>query len=463
MPKTRSPFRIEARHLLLLAYPVSLGQAGHIMTNIADSVMVGHYNSDHLAAATFAFSLFVLPLVLEMGFSMGITPLVAQADGRGDRKAIARYFTNGLALNALAMLAMLGFSIPLIYAMPYMGQEPDIIPLARDYYIVLIPSLVTIMIFQVFRQFCEGLSETRIPMIFSLVGNGVNIVLNYPMIYGKWGFPEMGLVGAGWATLIARGSMAVLMAIYVMRAQKFSPYMRMALKAKIRTKELKELLKISLPISIQMIVEVGAFVGSVIIIGWLGKAALAAHNIAIQLTAFTYILVMGIGSAATIRVGNAVGRKDAVGIRITSRVSTTLAILFMGGASVVFLLTRNYLPMLFVDPSETEIIGLAAQLFVVVAIFEILDGIQANAQGILRGMSDVVIPAFMTTGSYWLLTLPLGYVLAIQLGYGVVGMWSCWVLGLGAASILLMWRVRVRTRSQLKEFEATPASGDEAA
>lgn len=431
-------FRTETRQLLHVAWPVILGQLGHVTVGVADSAMIGQTGTLPLAAAAFANSLFVIPLVFGIGVAYGITPLVANADGQGDRDRVGRLLSQGLLINSLlsiALMAVLWLIKPLAV---HMGQDPEVITLALPYLGLLILGLFPLMLFLSLKQFAEGLSDTRPAMLISLGANVVNVVLNYVMIYGYWGFPAMGLMGAGYATLISRVLMALSMYLYMALHPRFEIYRAELLPRRFEIARIRRILALGIPSGLQYIFEVGAFATAAVFIGQLGALPLAAHQIAISLASISYMAASGIGAAATVRIGNAQGRKDAEGIRRVGVVALFLVCIIMTLAGLTFALGNRFFPALY--NSDPEVILLSAQLLIIAVFFQLSDGIQVVGLGLLRGLTDVRLPTFITFFSYWMIALPLSYVWGLHFAGGVGAIWISLAIGLTLSAVLLLYR-----------------------
>ena len=423
-----------------LAYPVVLSQLGHIMVSVFDSLMVGQIGTLPLAAASLGNSIFMITLVFGLGVSYSITPLIAAADGRRNYTRISLLLLNGLVSNV--MLGVLLF-IAGYFLSPYitfLNQPEEVVRLAVPYINILFLSMVPLMVFQAFRQFAEGLSLTKQAMYITLVANSLNIVLNYILIYGKLGFEPMGLVGAGWATFISRVVMALMMAGYVLFAKRFEIFRRFLRLRHFSFLHVYRIFKLGLPISGQMIFEMGAFSFSAIMIGWLGAKQLAAHQIAINVASVTYMMASGIAAAATIRVGNQKGMGNYRAMRVAGLSSFAMGALFMLASGLLMVLGNKLIPMLYID--DVEVIQLASTLLIIAALFQISDGVQVVGLGALRGLEDVRIPSLISLLAYWVIGLPVGYLLCFKLGFGVNGVWTGLLVGLSVAALLLFIRFK---------------------
>lgn len=427
-------FKRHLKETASLATPVVLSQLGHIMVSVADSAMVGVTGTVPLAAAAFAGSTFYAVLLFGIGISYALTPLTAKAFVAEDNTRMGALLKNSILLYGVAgfLLAGLLYSISFFYF--NMGQDPEVAAAAIPYLQLLALSLIPVMCYQIFRQFLEGLSKTRQAMIISLATNVLNIALNYLLIFGKHGFPELGLVGAGIATVIARVLAALILAIYVLRYRAYHAVIKAMRQAKVQWSVVKELLSLGLPSGLQLVFEVTAFGVSAIMVGWIGKTALAAHQIALNVSAVTYMIYTGISAGAAIRVGTFFGKEDQVNQRkagVTSFVLVTVSTIICG---ISFLLLKEVLPSLY--SKDVAVTSMASSIFVIVAFYQFGDGLQVVGLGALRGLTDVRIPTIVTLITYWPVALGGGYVMAFVLDMGVHGVWWGLMIGLTLAGFL---------------------------
>ena len=423
--------------LFKLAYPVMLSQAGQILVGIADNLMVGQVGAIPLAASAFANAVFFNILVLGMGIAYGITPLVGAALGEKDNKKIGRILKNGIFINALSGVLMCLIMFGIIPFMKHMGQDPKVVDEAIPYFKTLAISILPLMLFFNFKQFTEGVASTKPTMIITLSSNAINIFLNYLLIYGHGGFPELGLLGAGIATLISRIIMGIALTIYTFKASYFKPFIAEMANTKIRIEECLKIYRLGIPIAGQMLMEVMVFAIGAIMIGNIGAIEQAAHQVVIGLAALTYMVANGLGAATTIRVSNQLGEEDFLNMRRAAHTGMMMVTAFMGITAILFVLFKEPLPDLFVKDEDIEVVVIAAQLMIIAGFFQLFDGIQVVALGALRGMHDVKVPTFLTFIAYWVLGLPACYLLAFTFELGVEGIWYGFLIGLGSASILL--------------------------
>src|SRR5690606_14010860 len=367
---------------LSLAYPVMLSQLGQVMVGVADSMMVGRLGAEPLAAASLANSIFFVVMMFGIGVSMAMTPLVAAADGEGKTRKIGRIFRHGFVINSFSgilLFVLVMLSAPGLF---YLEQPIEVVKLAHPYLGIITFSLIPFMYFQTFKQFTEGLSQTKQAMAITVFCNLVNIFLNWVLIYGNFGAPALGLNGAGWATLFSRTLMAVMIYYYVRRSQRYRPYTIGFGFKKLSFPLLAKLLQIGVPTGFQFVFEVGAFSAAAIMMGWIGVNALAAHQIAISLASVSYMMASGISAAAMVRVGNQLGRNDIVNLREIGFTIFGMVAIFMSVFAFVFIIFRNFLPLLYIN--ELPVIEMTASLLVIAGLFQLSDGIQVVGLGALR-------------------------------------------------------------------------------
>ena len=424
----------------MLAYPVVISQLGHMFTMVADSVMVGQLGTVPLAACALGNSISGIFLVSGIGISQGVTPLVAQENGKNNKSICGEYLEQGVIISLVTGILLFALVAIIAQKLSILGQPEEVATATKDFLIIIGASIVPLMIFQSFRQFAEGLGYTKQAMHISIMGNLVNIVVNFFLIYGWLGFPAMGLFGAGVGTFISRVFMAVAMGFFVIKSSIFTPYLAQFKLHQPDWYKLKKIAKLGFSIALQYFFEVGAFSGAAIMVGWIGATQLAAHQIAINLAAFTYMGASGIGVAATIKAGNALGKKDFKEIKLSAISSYHLVIFYMCLTALIFLMCSRLLPWLYIR--NENVISIASQLLVIAAFFQISDGIQVVGAGILRGLSDVKIPTIITLIAYWVIGLPLGYILGFTFKMGAMGIWIALSFALTLAAVLLYFRFK---------------------
>ncbi|TKC57702.1 MATE family efflux transporter [Pedobacter hiemivivus] len=431
---------------LRLAMPIVVSQLGHTLVHLADSVIVGHFaGTVQLAAVSLVNSLFMLILVLGLGISYGLTPLVAQENGRKNYDECGKLLSNSLIINILMSILLYIFVyFGTLLAIDHIGQSPEVVAYAKPYLGYLAISIVPLMIFQTFKQFAEGLGFTKQAMFVSIWGNLLNVILGIIFVKGMFGIEPMGVKGVGLSTLIDRTLMAIVMSIYVLRSKYFAAYtrsFRLGLIDKVRSLKIA---KIGAPVALQYSFEISAFSGAAILIGTIGAVEQAAHQVAINLASVTYMMASGIASAATIKTGNNFGKKNFTDLRKSAIASYHVILMFMCATALLFILANNILPYIYTE--DMAVINIAAHLLIIAGFFQLFDGTQVVGLGVLRGIGDVNIPTLITFIAYWVIGIPLGYLLGIVLGLGVDGIWYGLTFGLLTASTLLFIRFQKKTR-----------------
>lgn len=429
---------------LHLAYPVIIGQLGIIMMGVVDSLMVGKLGAAPLAAASLGNGMAFIIMIIGIGVSYAVTPLVAIAVGAAKMEDCGVYFRQSLLVNSvlsIVIATIIYFAADLVHCL---DQPEEVQIKATSYMKILGLSAVPLLLFQSYKQFIEGLSVMRPAMIITLIANLVNAFANWLLIFGNWGFPALELDGAGWATFASRFFMALALMGFVMNNKFFKRYDVSFHYKSINWPVIKKILSLGLPSGFQYFFEVGAFAFAVVMVGWLGTAQLAAHQIALNLASISFMAVLGISVAGSIRVGNAVGMRDITETRRAGFTASLLGASIMFFAGIIFILGRNYLPTLYVN--DQEVISYASSLLIIAALFQLSDGTQAVGIGILRGLTDVKIPTVITFIAYWIVGLPVGYILGFTLELGVQGVWIGLLLGLTTSAILLTLRFNSRSK-----------------
>ena len=443
---------------LKLASPVMLGMIGHIMVSFADNIMVGQLGAKELAAVSLGNSFFFIAMSLGVGFATAITPLVAEADSSKNIQGVKNSLKHGLILCmciSLALLIGIFVSLPL---MEKMNQPQDVVLLAMPYLKIIAISLVPLVIFEGLKRFSDGLSKTKYPMYAAVFSNGINIVLNYLLIFGMLGFPKLGIVGAGIGTLISRVLMVLFILIIFFKKEKIRIYFS-NLNFKMTEKAVfKKIFEIGIPSALQMLFEVGIFTAAIWLSGTLGKIYQAANQIAFNLSAITFMVGVGLGVAAMIRVGNQKGLSDFLSLRRIAISVFLLTILIEIVFAIIFLVYNDWLPTIYLDTSNpeklvenTEVILIASKLLIIVALFQIFDGLQVAILGALRGMQDVKIPTLIAFISYWVIGFPLCYYLGLHTPLKSTGIWIGLLVGLASASLLLFLRFNYLTKKLLSK------------
>lgn len=430
-----------------LSAPIVVAQIGYILMSVVDNAMVGRLGAVPLAAAAISNGLFFLIMVIGLGISYAVTPLVAIAVGNEEFREEDILFKNSLAINIVTSVILAATALFASDLLNYLKQSPEVVEYGVPYFRILALSAIPLMIFQSYKQFIEGLSIMRPAMIISLSANIVNAFANWILIYGNLGFPKLELNGAGWATLISRAYMMCAIFFFVRKSGRFLQFDLKMRSFKPNFPVIKKLLKLGIPGALQYLFEIGAFALAAVMVGWINPESLAAHQIAISLATITYMVAMGISSAGAVRVGNAVGIRNISEIRRAGFTALGLSISFMLFAGIVFILFNNQLPTLYID--EANVILIAADLLIIAALFQIFDGTQAVGIGILRGLTDVKIPTAITFFAYWIIALPTAYLLGFTFNFGIEGIWVGLALGLLLSGLLLAVRFNIKSKKEL--------------
>lgn len=438
-----SRYKEQYRKNLALSLPVVLTQLGQMLTQLADTIMVGQYGGADplpLAAVSFGSSMAFLILIGCIGVALGLTPLVGERFVRGEHQECSQ-----LLHNAVIFYTLLGIFVgiaqyaaaPLLY---FMGQPVEVVDGAIPYYRMLSYSIPFMLFFFGFKSFLEGTGNTKTVMTITIIVNALNILFNWVLIYGRCGLPAMGATGAGLATTLSRVASAAMVLVYFLYHTKYRSYLR---GFRLRLPEwlhVKQLLRIGLPIAGQMFLESSAFVGTAIMIGWLGTIALSANQVATTLGNCAFMVILSIGSAATIRISHCYGERNHEELKLATHATYHLVLLWSLLASLLFILLRHDIPRLFTD--NEEVIALTADMMFFVALYQLWDGMQNVSVGILRGLQDVKIIMPIAFVAYWVINMPTGYLLGITAGMGPSGFFLSYSFGLGAAALLLMARIR---------------------
>ncbi|GAB5400482.1 MAG: MATE family efflux transporter [Aureisphaera sp.] len=420
---------------------------GHTLVAFVDNIMVGQLGTAELAAVSLGNSFMFIAMSLGIGFSTAITPLVAEADGEGNVVSGKSAFKHGLFLCTvlgIALFLLVFFARPLLY---FMRQPEEVVDLAMPYLTLVAASLVPLIVFQAFKQCSDGLSLTKYPMYATIAANVVNIVLNYLFIFGKFGFPQLGIVGAAIGTLASRLIMVGYLWYLMSQHYKAREYVLRIKLFRLTKRMINKLLSLGFPSALQMFFEVAIFTAAIWLSGILGKNPQAANQIALNLSSMTFMVAMGFSVAAMVRVGNQKGLKR---FRELRRIAFSIFLLTTLSAAVfatIFLLFNSQLPKMYLDETDPknltdnlQVLTIASKLLLIAAIFQISDAIQVVVLGALRGMQDVKIPTLFTFIAYWVVGFPISYYLSMYTEYKSSGIWIGLLAGLTTSAILLFFR-----------------------
>ncbi len=425
---------------LSLSFPIMISQLGHITVGVFDSLMIGKVSVSQLAAVSLATSIFSFILLFSIGLSYGITPLISSSE-RG-KKYVSSILYNGMLVNVISSILLVSFVILTKHLLSYLGQDEEVLFHTYSYLDIICISLIPLILFQTFKQFIEGLGFTKPSMYISVISNVINVVLNAVLIFGLFGFPRLEIIGAAYATLISRVIMFLLILIYCLNDRRFSKYI-LKTKFLVNLNHIKDIFRIGFASGLQYIFEVGAFSVATVMTGSIGAIHLAAHQIALNLASISYMIASGIGSASMISLSYYDGKRNFEDMRRSGFASFLLVFILMIVSALVFIIFRNYLPVLYVD--DSSVINIASTLLIIAGLFQISDGIQAVGLGILRGIRDIKKPTIVTFISYWIISIPLSYFLGVEYGYGVYGIWIGLSVGLTLAAIFHVTRFNYLT------------------
>lgn len=448
----------EFKYNLKLAYPVILGMLGHSFIGFFDNVMVGQLGTAELAAVSLGNSFVFIAMSLGIGFSTAITPLVAEADGEGNNHMVKSSLKHGLVL--CTVLGVLLFAV-MLFAKPLMllmKQPEEVVALAIPYLDMVAFSLIPLIIFQAFKQFADGLSETRYAMYATFLAVFLNIAINYLLIFGVWIFPAMGIQGAAIGTIVSRVAMVIFIWYLLKRNPRFHSYVVGFNFKRLQGSVIKKIINLGTQSALQMFYEVAIFTGAIWLSGVLGKNPQAANQIALNLSSMTFMVAVGLSATAMIRVGNQKGKQDYTELKRIAVSVFLLGMLFASFFALLFLTLHDVLPTLYLDLSDEanlqdnlEVLSIASELMFVAALFQLSDSLQVVVLGALRGLQDVKIPTRITFMAYWLVGFPISIYFGLYTPYGSMGIWFGLLAGLTVAAIFLYLRFRYSTNKLIAQ------------
>ena len=426
--------------LASLGLPIIIGQLGIILVSFADTMMVGHYRTSDLAAASFVNNVFNLVIIFSTGFSYGLTPVVGRFFGKSDFRSIGRMLKNSLAANSLIAVLLVLVMTAVYLNVDRLGQPAELLPLIRPYYLVLLASLLPVLLFNAFKQFADGITDTLTPMWILLTGNIVNIFGNWCLIFGKLGCPEMGLLGAGISTLISRILTVVIFACIFFFSGKYAQYREGFLRGKVNRRDFRTLNRLGWPVGLQMGMETGSFSLATIMVGWLGTLSLAAHQVMLTVGQLGFMLYYGMAAAIAVRTSHFLGQGDVRNVRDSATAGFQLILIMAAVVSTGIFAFRNSIGGLFSE--NMEVAAIVAQLVIPFIIYQFGDGMQCAYSNALRGISDVKPVVLIAFIAYFLVSLPAGYIFGFVCGWGLTGIWMSFPLGLTTAGLLYFLRFR---------------------
>lgn len=430
--------------LLSIGIPIIIGQLGTIVLGFADTLMIGHHSTNELAAAGLVNNTFGLVLLFYLGFSYGLTPIVGKLFGMGQEEAIGQKVKNSLVANmAIGVMLMAAMTV-LYFNLANIGQPEELLPLIRPYFIVNLISVPFVGVFNTLKQFFDGITRTKVSMWVMIAGNVVNILFNWLLIYGVGGFPEMGLLGAGIATMSSRIIMPLALAAIIMFNKRYRHYRHDIANSRINRADFIEMNRMGWPVALQLGMETAAFSLSCVMVGWLGTIPLAAHQVMITVSQLFYLVISGLASALSIRVSHFIGQNDIAAVRATSADGFRLALAISACMSVPIILFRHNIGALFSDNAEVH--QVVAMLIIVLVIYQFGDGLQYTFANALRGIACVKPMVWYAFIAYFGINLPMGYFLGFVADLGILGIWVAFPIGLTVAGVLFWQRFRKEMR-----------------
>lgn len=435
--------------LLFIGIPIIVGQLGTIILGFADTLMIGHHSTQELAAAGFVNSIYALLLLFYLGFSYGLTPVVGRLYGMEQKESIGQKVRNSVVANMTVGMLLVILMTILYFNLEHVGQPRELLSFIKVYFLVNLISVLFVGMFNTLKQFFDGIGRTKVPMWVMLAGNILNILLNWLLIYGKAGFPEMGILGAGLATLTSRVFMALALVAVMLLHPKYRIYRDGILHGATNRADFIELNRLGWPVALQLGMETAAFSLSCVMVGWLGTIPLAAHQVMITVSQVFYLALSGLASAMSIRVSYFVGQKDYVAVKTNAADGFRLVLLIAAVMSVPVFLLRHQVGALFTDNAEVQ--QIVATLIIVLVVYQFGDGLQYNYANALRGIACVKPMVYIAFFAYFVVSLPLGYLLGFVFHFGIVGIWSAFPIGLTIAGILYYIRFRRDLKKVLSE------------
>lgn len=435
--------------LLQLGFPIIIGQIGTVVLSFADTLMIGHHTTEELAAAAFVSNVFLLGLLIAMGFAYGMTPAIGNLFGKGDKGKIGEIMKNGLAVNTVVALVLMAVYTVLYFFLDRMGQPDNLIPLMRPYYIVNLLSVPFVCWFNALKQLFDATTNTQAPMWVMLGGNLFNIAGNWVLIYGIAGIPELGLLGAGISTLASRVLMSVALALIAAGSPKFTGVRKGFRQSRLSSREFRQLFFMGLPIGMQMGMESGAWSLCSVIVGWIGTEALAGHQIMLTISQLFFQVYYGLAAAVSIRTSLFCGQRNYSLIAPTAWAGFQLCLYVAAIITVPVLLFRNSIGFLFTD--STEVASLVSTAIAPLIVYQVFDAFQCTFSNGLRGLSDVKPMMLVAFIAYFMVSIPISYILGIVAGGGLAGAWWSFPIGLAVAGCLYhhfyMRRLRIIMRN----------------
>ncbi len=437
--------------ILKLSLPIVISQLGYILVQFADNVMVGQYGGNDplpLAAVSFGVMTSLIFFLAGQGLTLGLTPLIGELYAQGNKMHATSYLKHSLLLFPILGVIIVCLQLALEPLLYHMGQPVEVVDAAIPYYRMMAYSIFPVLLFSSFKNFLDGVGNTFVPMVMMMLCNVLNIFLNWVYIGGNLGAPEMGVEGAALATLISRICMPLLGAAYFIINKKYRSYTSLFPAIKMGTSDMLALLKMGGPISAQMSLESLAFIITSIMMGWFSTASIGANQIAMTMANTSFMIILALGTAVTIRVSHFFGTRDVDNMSLTAKATIHLVLLWNISAALIFTVFRNEIPLLFT--TNEDVLTLASQMLIMVACFQIFDALQCAGVGIMRGMQDVKMISWISLLAYIVLNIPVGYLCGFTFGMGPVGLFVGYIFGLGTAAVLYLLRIKFKLKSLRK-------------
>jgi multidrug resistance protein, MATE family len=442
-------YKNEASYTLKLAIPIIFGELAQLSLHLIDTAMIGFVSYKQLAAASLVLNVVNIPFILGIGITIAVAQMVSLAHGSFDKQLVSHYFYNGFILSAISAVLISSILLFSKSILLHLGQDPEVVKFAMPFMVLMSFSIIPMILFMALKQFADGLQYTKTAMTLSGIAIPLNVFLNWLLIYGHWGFQKMGLTGAGWATLFTRSFIFFALGAVILNHRVFRKYIAISGKQWVlRKNTILQLLKIGIPSSLQIGMEAGAFAISGILIGTISAEAQAAHQIALVCASFTFMVSLGLSQAGSIRVSHAFGTRNWGKISVIGKSNIVMATIFGAICCVLFFIFKNQLPLFF--NHEHTVVMTASVLILFAAVFQIPDAVQANSAGLLRGIKDVNAPTLFIAVAYWVLGLPIGYVLAFPYKMGANGIWLGFIIGLSFAALFLTLRFLSKASKAIK-------------
>ena len=429
---------------LRLGVPIAIGQLGVIILGFADTLMVGRYSTDALAASAFVNNLFTLFTFLLMGYSYGLTPIVSALFGQGKQAEAGEQLKPALLSGTVFCLLLMAVWGIAYFNLEHFGQPDELLPLIRPYFLVILVSMIFVMLYNELRQFTDGLTHTTLGMYTLMIGNALNIVGNWLLIYGPGPFPEMGLMGAGIATLLARVLMVVLMVAALWWKKGYAPYREGFARCRASLEGMGAIVRASLPIAIQMGLECAAFTMSAVMAGWVGKVELAAYQVMVTIGTLGFLLYYSFGAGTSIRVANFYGQHDRTNVFHAGAAGRNLLFLMAACSSLLIYLLAE--PLIRVFTTDTAVIAISLSLIPFLVLYQFADAMQICYANILRGTGHVLAMVRIAIISYLIVNIPAAFILGFSLGWGVKGIFLAFFIGLFTAATLFFKEYRKAMR-----------------